>query len=57
MLTFLRHVQSHAVCVTPQAWCINASSMTSCQTSEMEDAMLVLPLMVSDGRCLDGFQQ
>ena len=28
--------------------------MMSCQTSEMENAMLVLPLMVSDGRCLDG---
>ena len=36
---------------------INASFMMSGQNSEMEDAMLEPPLMVSDGRCLNGFQQ
>ena len=52
VLTYLRHVhaQSHAVCVTPQARCMNASSLMFCQTSEMEDAMLVLPLIqVTEG--------
>ena len=52
VLTFLRHVhaQSHAVCVTPQPRCINASSVMFCQTSEMEDVLLLRPSMqVTEG--------